>query len=430
MDPQQRLVLEIAWEALEDAGEVPGRLAGTRTGVFVGIGLNDYGRLQVTEQERDPRRIDTYSISGNALCITANRLSYLLDLRGPSMAIDTACSSSLVAIHMACQSLRTGESTLAIAGGVNVMLSPASSVRGGPLPLSGRALQGLRRASEWVRPGRGRRARGPQASVAGAGRRGPDLRGDSRQRDQSGRLQQRPHGAEWHGPGGARPPRARERGSGARGHPVRRGPRHRHHTGRSDRGQRAERGAVCRAAHGSALHDRLGQDQRRAPRGRGRGRRAHQGRAEPATGSDPAEPPLREPNPAHSVRPAPARAWPAHCRPGPRAAAAARRRQLIRIRRHQCARRPRSGAGRNGDEYFRPAGSGPGAAALGAESIVARGPRARMGELPGERRARSRGGVRHRERAPDPPPSPARAGRGAPPTSSASVSSASSPARP
>ena len=128
MDPQQRLVLEIAWEALEDAGEVPGRLAGTRTGVFVGIGLNDYGRLQVSEQERDPRRIDTYSISGNALCITANRLSYLLDLRGPSMAIDTACSSSLVAIHMACQSLRSGESTLAIAGGVNVMLSPSTSV--------------------------------------------------------------------------------------------------------------------------------------------------------------------------------------------------------------------------------------------------------------------------------------------------------------
>ena len=128
MDPQQRLVLEVAWEALEDAGAVPGQLAGTPTGVFVGIGLNDYGRLQVTEQEQDPRRIDTYSISGNALCITANRLSYLLDLRGPSMAIDTACSSSLVAIHMACQSLRTGESTLAIAGGVNVMLSPANSI--------------------------------------------------------------------------------------------------------------------------------------------------------------------------------------------------------------------------------------------------------------------------------------------------------------
>jgi acyl transferase domain-containing protein/acyl carrier protein len=128
MDPQQRLVLEIAWEALEDAGEIPGRLAGTRTGVFVGIGLNDYGRLQTAQQERDPSRIDTYSISGNALCIAANRLSYLLDLRGPSMAIDTACSSSLVAVHMACQSLRTGESTLAIAGGVNVMLSPANSV--------------------------------------------------------------------------------------------------------------------------------------------------------------------------------------------------------------------------------------------------------------------------------------------------------------
>lgn len=128
MDPQQRLVLEIAWEALEDAGQVPARLAGTRTGVFIGIGLNDYGRIQVTDQERDPRLVDTYTISGNVLCITANRLSYLLDLRGPSMAIDTACSSSLVAVHTACQSLRTGDSELAIAGGVNMMLSPATSI--------------------------------------------------------------------------------------------------------------------------------------------------------------------------------------------------------------------------------------------------------------------------------------------------------------
>lgn len=124
MDPQQRLILEVAWAALEDAGQIPAELAGTQTGVFIGIGLNDYGRLQVPDQVLDSRLIDTYSISGNALCITANRLSYLLDFRGPSMAVDTACSSSLVAVHLACQSLRKGESTLALAGGVNLMLSP------------------------------------------------------------------------------------------------------------------------------------------------------------------------------------------------------------------------------------------------------------------------------------------------------------------
>jgi len=128
MDPQQRIVLEVAWEALEDAGVVPAGLAGSKTGVFIGIGLNDYGRLQVPEQTQDPTLIDTYTISGNALCITANRLSYLLDLRGPSVAVDTACSSSLVAVHLACQSLRSGDSALALAGGVNLMLAAATPI--------------------------------------------------------------------------------------------------------------------------------------------------------------------------------------------------------------------------------------------------------------------------------------------------------------
>ncbi|MBI5563326.1 MAG: type I polyketide synthase [Chloroflexi bacterium] len=128
MDPQQRIVLEVAWAALEDAGLVPARLAGSRTGVFVGIGLNDYSRLQVPDQTLDPGLIDNYFTSGNALCITPNRLSYLLDLRGPSLAIDSACSSSLAAIHVACQSLRSGESTLALAGGVNLILAPATSI--------------------------------------------------------------------------------------------------------------------------------------------------------------------------------------------------------------------------------------------------------------------------------------------------------------
>jgi acyl transferase domain-containing protein/NAD(P)-dependent dehydrogenase (short-subunit alcohol dehydrogenase family)/acyl carrier protein len=128
MDPQQRLVLETAWEALEDAGIAPTSLGGSATGVFIGIGLNDYQRLQVPEQNADPTLIDTYTAAGNALCISANRLSYTLDLRGPSMAVDTACSSSLVAVLQAVRSLRNGESNLALVGGSNLILTPAGSV--------------------------------------------------------------------------------------------------------------------------------------------------------------------------------------------------------------------------------------------------------------------------------------------------------------
>jgi amino acid adenylation domain-containing protein/natural product biosynthesis luciferase-like monooxygenase protein len=120
IDPQQRLLMEVAWEALERAGQAPDRLAGSRTGVFIGISGSDYFQLQMDQ----PERIDAYAGTGTALSIAANRLSYLLDLRGPSIAVDTACSSSLVAVHLACQSLRSGECTMAIAGGVNIILSP------------------------------------------------------------------------------------------------------------------------------------------------------------------------------------------------------------------------------------------------------------------------------------------------------------------
>ncbi len=124
MDPQQRLLLEVAWEALEDAGQVSARLVGTQTGVFIGISTNEYSRIQFT----DLSRIDAYAGTGNALSIAANRISYLFDFRGPSIALDTACSSSLVAVHLACDSLRNGESTLALAGGVNLILSPAITI--------------------------------------------------------------------------------------------------------------------------------------------------------------------------------------------------------------------------------------------------------------------------------------------------------------
>ncbi|HEV2721060.1 MAG TPA: aminotransferase class III-fold pyridoxal phosphate-dependent enzyme, partial [Thermoanaerobaculia bacterium] len=121
IDPQQRLLLEVGWEALESAGIRPVNLAGSNTGVFVGIGGMDYLQSFLIDGRFDA--IDAYSGPGNAHSIAANRLSYLLDLRGPSLAVDTACSSSLVAVHLACESLRRRESACAIAGGVNLILA-------------------------------------------------------------------------------------------------------------------------------------------------------------------------------------------------------------------------------------------------------------------------------------------------------------------
>jgi amino acid adenylation domain-containing protein len=124
MDPQQRLLLETAWEAIEDAGLTKAGLAGSRMGVFVGISNNDYARLQFDDLEQ----IDGFAGTGNALSIAANRLSYTFDLRGPSMAVDTACSSSLAAVHLACESIRSGESEAALVAGVNLILSPAIAI--------------------------------------------------------------------------------------------------------------------------------------------------------------------------------------------------------------------------------------------------------------------------------------------------------------
>jgi acyl transferase domain-containing protein/acyl carrier protein len=123
MDPQQRLLLEVSWEALEHAGLSPDRLAGSKTGVFVGICFNDYARLIGPARQTDP-----YSGMGNAFSVAAGRISYVLGLEGPCMAVDTACSSSLVTIHLACQALRAGECDVALAGGVNLMLAPETTV--------------------------------------------------------------------------------------------------------------------------------------------------------------------------------------------------------------------------------------------------------------------------------------------------------------
>ena len=137
MDPQQRLLLEVARESLEHAAIPAGSLAGSRTGVFVGISGNEYARLTTAALDA----VEAWSAPGAALSIAANRLSYALDLRGPSLAIDTACSSSLVAVHHAVRSLGSGECDTALAGGVNVLLSPALTLgfaRSGALAPDGR----------------------------------------------------------------------------------------------------------------------------------------------------------------------------------------------------------------------------------------------------------------------------------------------------
>jgi phthiocerol/phenolphthiocerol synthesis type-I polyketide synthase B len=120
MDPQQRMLLEVAWEALEHAGIPPSSLRRSQTGVFAGACYSDYGYVAGL----DLTSVDAWSNAGGALSIIANRLSYFLDLRGPSVTVDTACSSSIVAVHMACQSLRLQESDVAIAAGVNLLWSP------------------------------------------------------------------------------------------------------------------------------------------------------------------------------------------------------------------------------------------------------------------------------------------------------------------
>ena len=123
MDPQQRLLLEVSWEALEHAGLAAERVAGTATGVFVGIGGSDYAKIPM-QFENFLEYIDAHVGTGNALSIAANRISYILDLHGPSLAVDTACSSSLLAVHLAVNSLRRRECDAALAAGVNLILTP------------------------------------------------------------------------------------------------------------------------------------------------------------------------------------------------------------------------------------------------------------------------------------------------------------------
>ncbi|MEM4407985.1 MAG: polyketide synthase, partial [Candidatus Caldarchaeum sp.] len=126
MDPQQRLLLEVAWEAMEDAGQPPQSLLGTNAGVFIGMCSSDYGELQMKFGKAC--NMDIYSSTGSARSIMSGRLSYVFGLEGPSVVVDAACASSLVAVHLACQSIWSGECGVAFAGGVNLILMPEPSM--------------------------------------------------------------------------------------------------------------------------------------------------------------------------------------------------------------------------------------------------------------------------------------------------------------
>lgn len=151
MDPQQRLLLEVAWEALEDAGQAPDRLRGSSTGVFCGVGGVDFTHLAMSEP---PETFDSFLAQGVAHAAASGRVAYFLGLQGPAISLDTACSSSLVAVHLAVRSLRTGETDLALAGGVSTMLTPHMTMglsRAGMMAADGRCKSFDSRADGFVR---------------------------------------------------------------------------------------------------------------------------------------------------------------------------------------------------------------------------------------------------------------------------------------
>ncbi len=150
MDPQQRMLLETAWRALEDAGVQIDKLPGSETGVFIGISHSDYHGIQKFGRPD----IDVHTSTGGALSIASNRLSHRFDLRGPSLSVDTACSSSLVALDLACQAIRNGSCEMALCGGVNAILTPDVTVtfsRASMLSPDGRCKAFDSRANGYVR---------------------------------------------------------------------------------------------------------------------------------------------------------------------------------------------------------------------------------------------------------------------------------------
>ncbi len=352
MDPQQRLLLEVTWEALEDAGQAPERLTGSQTGVFIGISTNDYSRIQFS----DLSCIDAYAGTGNAMSIAANRISYLFDFRGPSIAIDTACSSSLVAVHLACCSLWNGESTLALAGGVNLILSPAITInftKAGAMAPDGRCKAFDSRANGYVRSeGAGLVVLKPLSRALADGDpiyaviRGSAVNQDGRS---NGLMAPNPLAQE------AVLREAYRRAAVSPGQ-VQYVEAHGTGTFLGDPIEAKALGTVLAIDRppDTTLRSGLGQNQSRSPRGRSRRCRLDQGRAGAQTSGDPTEPALSGAQPVYSFRRAPS---PSADNAGPVACAVGSSLgwgELIRFWRNQCS----CGSGRSSPVRFRNAECG------------------------------------------------------------------------
>ena len=274
MDPQHRLLLEVAWEALEHAGLSPASLAGSETGVYIGLSNSDYNRLLGADQSA----IDAYFSLGTNYSVAAGRLSYLLGLHGPSVAIDTACSSSLVAVHLACQSLRLRECDAALAGGVNLILAPEINInfsKARMMAPDGRCKTFDAAADGYVR-GEGCGVvvlKRLSDAIKDGDRIAAVVRGSAVNQDGRSSGLTAPNGPAQEAV--IRKALCRGRRERAR-HPVRRGPRHRHAARRSDRGQRARKRPVQGASGDDAAARWLGEDQHRPHRGRGGHRRPDQ----------------------------------------------------------------------------------------------------------------------------------------------------------
>ena len=301
LDPQQRLLLETSWEALEDAGIDARALEGSRTGVFVGQWASDYEAAMFSH----PAELDFFSTQGSGRYAASGRISYALGLRGPALTVDTACSSSLVAVHLACRSLREGECDLALVAGVNVITQPHITIaysQSRMMAPDGRCKFGDASADGYVRA-EGAGVVAAQVAHAGARRRRPGVRGDSRQRRQQRWPQQRIAGA----------PRPAGPGGGACG-PHTRTPGLCRLTSATSRRTAPAREPVIRSSSprsapcsararspASAVPGRVGEDQLWTHRGCRGHCRAHQGGARPAARGRAAKPPLRDAEPGDSV---------------------------------------------------------------------------------------------------------------------------------